>query len=125
MPGSMESRDASLRFPSVQATWRGVLRVGVTAASQAIPLAEDIRGKFVRAAYAGPAGSDVQTASGISTSVLTRNPASLPLTPSAASGLTLGVGDKVEGILDGNDTHLILIGSAAGGFLELFVSEVL
>jgi hypothetical protein len=122
--GSIEARDAALRFPSAVASWRGNFRIGVTTASQAIPIGEDMRGKFIRAAYVGAVGSDVQIAGGISSTVIVRNQVSTPLAPSAGAAPTLTPGDKLEGILDGDTTHLVLIGSAGGGFIEMFVSEV-
>jgi hypothetical protein len=72
----------------------------------------------------GAAGTDVQIASGISSTVLVRNAVSTPIAPNAGAAPSLTPGDAVEGIVDGNDTHIVLIGSAAGGFLELFISEV-
>lgn len=121
---SLTERDAGLRIPHASATWRGIFRIPVTAGSQAIPLPEDIRGKFIRLIYMGASGSDVQVAGGVSSTVLVRNVPSPPSAPNAGAAPTLLPGDKLEGILDADSTHLCLIGSAAGGNLEGFVSEV-
>lgn len=121
---SLEARDAGLRFPSADASWKGTFRVGVTTASQAIPISDEMRGKFIRAIYVGAAGTDVQIAGGISSTVLIRNQLSTPVAPNAGAAPTLAPGDKAEGIVDADDTHIVLIGSAAGGFVEFFVSEV-
>lgn len=103
----------------------GVLRIANTGAAQNTPIPESLRGLFVSIA---PIGASIQggfSRAAAAPSVTSNATGTALQNTNAATGVTVGDGRTLECIIPDGATFFCWIASAAAGFTEIYVSEML